>query len=80
MLQFTDKKPHFILEVSEMQPESSSPKSNFKMSPLITVVSCGVAENQDPTHHSSYLTEARARKESRTLFKRRRTTSLRCAS
>lgn len=45
-----------------MQPESFSPKSNLKISPLTSMVSLRAAEDQDSTHHSSYLTEAQERK------------------
>lgn len=76
---FTVKK-HFLLEASEKKPEGFSPKSNQKISPLTSTVSLRAAENWDPTHHSLYLREAQERKESGALFKRRRTTSLRCAS
>lgn len=47
------------------------------MSPSTSKVSLEAAENWDPTHHSLYLLEAQEREESRALFKRKTTTSLR---
>lgn len=49
------------------------------MSPLTSKVSLEAAENWDPTYHSLYLTEAQEREESRALFKRKITASLRWA-